>query len=161
MKSIRITLIATALIAGLTGLAVAQNTMAHTEKSHAGHMEKKNGHSTERHTRHLAELKVKLNLQASQDAAWNTFAQSMHHPVDMAHSEHANFEEMTTPERLDHMQSMKAVRDAGMQQHAEATKSFYASLSADQKRTFDEETARMMKRSGMHSMNHKGGHGHH
>jgi hypothetical protein len=59
------------------------------------------------------------------------------------------------------MQAMKAQRDAHMQQRAEATKAFYATLNADQKQVFDQETARMMKASGMYAMKHQGGHGHH
>lgn len=161
MKSIRTTLIATALMAGLTGLASAQNTTAPADNARAGRMEKMREHKAERHTQHLAELKSKLNLQAAQEPAWNTFTQSMQHPARMARPERATFEQMTTPERLDMMQAIKAQRDARMQQRADATKAFYATLSADQKQVFDQETARMMKGSGMHAMKHQGGHGHH
>jgi hypothetical protein len=48
-----------------------------------------------------------------------------------------------------------------MQQRAEATKVFYAMLNTDQKQVFDQETARMMKGSGMHATKHEGGHGKH
>jgi hypothetical protein len=161
MKSIRTTLIATALMTGLTGLALAQNTSAPTDGPRAGRMEKMREHKAERHAQHLTELKSKLNLQAAQEPAWNTFTQSMQHPARMARPERATFEQMTTPERLDQMQAMKAQRDAHMQQRAEATKAFYATLNTDQKQVFDQETARMMKGSGMHAMKHQGGHGHH
>lgn len=161
MKSIRTTLIATALMASLTGLALAQNSPAPADNAHLGRMEKMRAHKAERHTQHLAELKTKLKLQASQEAAWNNFTQSMQHPTHMPKTERASFEKMTTPERLDHMQAMKAQRDARMQQRAEATKSFYAILSADQKQLFDRETARMMNGSGMRATKHQGGHGHH
>jgi periplasmic protein CpxP/Spy len=161
MKSIRTTLIATALMAGLTGLALAQNTTTPADNTRAGRMEKMREHKAERHTQHLAELKSKLNLQAAQEPAWNTFTQSMQHPARMARPERATFEQMTTPERLDQMQAMKAQRDAHMQQRADVTKAFYATLSADQKQVFDQETARMMKGSGMYAMKHSGGHGHH
>lgn len=161
MKSIRTTLIATALMAGLTGLALAQNTTAPADNARAGRMEKMREHKSERHTQHLAELKSKLNLQAAQEPAWNTFTQSLQHPARMARPERASLEKMTTPERLDMMQAMKAQRDAHMQQRADATKAFYATLSADQKQVFDQETARMMKGSGMHAMKHHGGHGTH
>jgi hypothetical protein len=165
MKSIRTTLIATALMAGLTGLALAQNTTAPADNARAGRMEKmrehKGEHKGERHTQRLAELKSKLNLQAAQEPAWSTFTQSMEHPARSARPERANMEKMTTPERLDMMQAKKAMRDARMQQRAEATKAFYATLSADQKQVFDQETARMMKGSGMHATKHQGGHGKH
>jgi hypothetical protein len=165
MKSIRTILITTALMAGLTGLALAQNTTAPADNARAGRMEKmrehKSEHKAERHTQRLAELKSKLNLQAAQEPAWNTFTQSMQHPARMARPERASFEKMTTPERLDQMQAMKAMRDARMQQRAEATKVFYAILSADQKQVFDQETGRMMKGSGMHAMKHQSGHSRH
>lgn len=161
MKSIPTTLIATALMAGLTGLALAQNTSAPTDGPRVSRMEKMREHKAERHTQHLTELKAKLNLQGAQEPAWNSFIQSMQHPARMARPEPATFEQMTTPERLDQMQAMKAQRDAHMQQRAEATKAFYAMLNADQKQVFDQETARMMKGSGMHAMKHQGGHGHH
>lgn len=165
MKSIRTTLIATALITGLTGLALAQNTTAPADNARVGRMEKmrehKSEHKGERHTQRLAELKSKLNLQAAQEPAWNTFTQSMQHPARMARPERASLEKMTTPERLDMMQAMKAQRDAHMQQRADATKAFYTTLSAEQKQVFDQETARMMKGTGMHAMKHQGGRGQH
>ena len=161
MKSIRTTLIATALMAGLTGLALAQNTTAPTDGPRVGRMEKMREHKAERHTQHLTELKAKLNLQAAQEPAWSTFTQSMQHPARMAHPERASLEKMTTPERLDMMQALKAQRDAHIQQRADATKTFYATLSADQKQVFDQETARMMKGLGSHAMKHHGGHSHH
>jgi periplasmic protein CpxP/Spy len=163
MKSIRTTLIATALMAGLTGLALAQNTTEPNDNPRVGRMEKMREYKAERHTeRHmqrLVELKSKLSLQAAQEPAWMTFTQSMQHPGPMARPERASFEKLTTPERLDMMQTMKAARDTNMQQRSEATKAFYASLSAEQKQVFDQETARMMKGYGTHAMKHQGGHG--
>ncbi len=161
MKSIRTTLIATALMAGLTGLVLAQKINPSTDNARIGRMEKMREHKAERHTQPLTELKAKLNLQTAQEPAWNTFTQSMQHPAHMARPERASLEKMTTPERLDMMQAMKAQRDAHMQQRAEATKTFYASLSTEQKQVFDQETARMMKGSGMHATKHEGGHGRH
>jgi hypothetical protein len=160
MKSIRTPLIATAWLVGLTGLALAQNTTAPTENPRAGRMEKMREHKAERHTQHLTELKAKLSLQTSQETAWNTFSQSMQHTAPMPLPPRVTFEKMTTPERLDQMQAMKAERDAHMQQHAEATRVFYASLSTTQKQVFDKATAQMMRGSDLHVMQHLGGHGH-
>ena len=161
MKSIRTTLIATALMSGLTGLALAQNTSAPTDTPRGGRMEKMREHKAERHTQHLTELKSKLKLQATQEPAWNSFTQSMQHPARMGRPERASLEKMTTPERLDQMQAMKVERDTRMQQRAEATKALYASLSTEQKQVFDEETGRMMKGQGMHAIRHQDHHGHH
>jgi hypothetical protein len=161
MKLIRTTLIATALIAGLTGLALAQNTMASTDNPRVGRMEKMREHNAEHHTQHLTKLKFKLNLQTAQEPAWNSFTQSMQHPVPIAQPERSGFEKMTTLERLDQMQAMKAHRDTRMQLRVEATKAFYATLNADQKQVFDQQTVHMMMGSGIHTMKHQNGHGHH
>lgn len=61
---------------------------------------------------------------------------------------------MSTPERLDQMQAHKAQHDAQMQKHIEATKTFYASLNAEQKKVFDKETARFMRGMGEHPHRH-------
>ena len=73
MKSIRTTLIATALMAGLTGLALAQNTTPPADNARVGRMEKMREHRGERHMQHLAQLKAKLNLRADY-THWETKA---------------------------------------------------------------------------------------
>jgi periplasmic protein CpxP/Spy len=164
MISIRTPLFAAALMAGLTGLtglALAQNTPAPTESPRVGHMENMRAHQAKRHTQHLTELKSKLSLQASQEPAWNTFSQSMQPPAPMALPSRAAWGPMTTPERLDQMQAMKTERDARMQQRADAIRTFYLTLSADQKQVFDETTARMVRSSDRHARQHLGDHGRH
>ena len=163
MKSIRNTLLVTTLLAGLTGVALAQ--MAPDVKSdtpHAERMDKMHARMGERHAKHLAELKDRLKLEAGQESAWATFAQSMQAPArPIAGPERAAMQKLTTPERIDQMQAFKAQRDAEMQKRADATKIFYASLNAEQKKIFDAETARAMQGMGSR-MGHAGGHhGHH
>lgn len=164
MKPIRSTLIATLCVASLSGVAFAQSGNPATDNPRAGRLENMRQHHAERHAeRHAArwaELKTKLNLQAAQEPAWNRFVQSMQQPARTARPERARLETMTTPERLDQMQAMKAERDARMQQRTEATRALYAGLNADQKQVFDQETARAMAGRGMHGMGHAGHHGH-
>jgi hypothetical protein len=61
---------------------------------------------------------------------------------------------MTTPDRIDHMRALRTQRDAEMDRRADATKAFYAQLTAEQKKTFDAETARMFRPHG--GMRHHG-----
>lgn len=163
MKSIRNTIIASALLASLSGLALAQATPeAKTEGARAQGMAKMHAKMGERHAKHLTELKGKLNLAADQENAWTAFSQSMQMSGQaMAHPDRAAMQKLTTPERIDQMQAHKAGRDAHMQKRADATKTFYAALNAEQKKVFDAETARAMQ-----GMDHKMGrhgehHGHH
>jgi hypothetical protein len=69
----------------------------------------------------------------------------------------AEFAKLTTPERLERMQTRQAERSAMFAKRAEATKSFYAALSPEQQKTFDAESMRHGPR-GKHG--HRGHPGH-
>ena len=102
MKSIRTTLMAASLMAGLSGLAMAHSSNeGSTQGPSTERMERKHAKMGERHAKHLAELKSKLNLQASQESAWAQFAQSMQRPEHMARPDRASMEKLSMPERLD------------------------------------------------------------
>ncbi len=163
MKSIRNTLIAASLLAGLTGLTLAQTSPeAKTSGPRAERMDKMHAKMDERHAKHLAELKGKLKLEAGQETAWAAFEQSMQMPSKpMARPDRVALEKLTTPERIDQMQAHKAQRDASMQKHADATKTFYAALNTSQKKVFDAETARAMQSMGGGMRHGEGHHGHH
>ena len=62
-----------------------------------------------------------------------------------ARLDRAALEKMSTPERLDQMQAHRAKMDAQMQKHAEATKTFYGVLNAEQKKIFDQQTLQFMQ----------------
>ena len=103
-----------------------------------------------------AEFKARLQLNASQEAAWNAFAASMTAPAKMGHdhaAQRAEMEKLTTPERIDRMKALRARRNAEMDQRADAAKSLYATLNADQKKVFDAQPMR-----GGHGGGHWGDH---
>jgi len=165
MKPIRTSLIAASLALALGASAFAQpgpgtgpgagmmggNTpQARPEQMH----ERMHERMAERHTKHLAELKTKLKLDASQEGAWKTFADSMQAPAaPLARPDRAAMAKLTTPERIGQMQALHAQRETEMKKHGDATKPFYASLNAEQKKTFDAETARVMQQ-GMRQHRH-------
>ncbi len=99
----------------------------------------------QRHAQHLAALKEKLKLTPAQEGAWNTFASSQQppaRPTGQARMDRGEFAKMTTPQRLDLMQSRQAERTAMFAKRADATRTFYAGLTPDQQKTFDTETMR-------------------
>ncbi|MDP9899690.1 Spy/CpxP family protein refolding chaperone [Variovorax ginsengisoli] len=101
----------------------------------------------ERRAKHLADLKAKLNLTAAQEPAWTTFTSATQPPARPAPgadraAARAEFEKMTTPQRIDRMQARQAERSAHFAQRAEATKAFYAVLTPAQQKTFDAESMR-------------------
>jgi Spy/CpxP family protein refolding chaperone len=116
------------------------------------------------HAKHLSELKAKLKITANQEAAWNTFADSMKPPANMSgkRPDPAELDKLTTPERIDKMRALHkehmAAMEAEMDKRAEATKTFYAALSPEQQKVFDAEHAKMTRHAGMgHSMDPKDG----
>jgi hypothetical protein len=109
----------------------------------------------ERIAKRQAELKQKLQITPAQETAWNAFTASMKVPANFKRPERGEFAKLTTPERIDRMREMRTARAAEMDKRGEATKTFYAALSPDQKNVFDTETARRGH------WRHHGGHGHH
>jgi Spy/CpxP family protein refolding chaperone len=117
----------------------------------------------ERRAGHLAELKAKLKLDASQEGAWTSFASAAQPPApptqrpDRA-AARAEFEKLTTPQRLDLLQARQNERSALFAKHAEATKAFYAVLTPEQQKTFDVQALRHGPRGG--PSGHHGPQGH-
>jgi len=103
-----------------------------------------------RHQKHLDEMKVYLQLQASQEAAWQNFAGVMKTPIKrptaLAPSE---LEKLTTPERIDKMMAQKTERDAELAKRMNASKTFYATLSPTQQKVFDTHTQKLFAKGHM------------
>lgn len=110
----------------------------------------------QRHTQRMGALKEKLNLSPAQEAAWNNYTAAMQPPARGARPamDRAAFEKLSTPERIDRMQTLQQERQSSMRQRGEAVKSFYAQLTPEQKKTFDAETLQHGQR-----WNHGNGHG--
>lgn len=109
-----------------------------------------------------AELKHKLNLSPGQETAWLAFTDAMKPvaaPMHRSRGEYADLAKLTTPERIDKMRALRAEHMAEMtrqmDQRGEATKTFYSSLTAEQKLTFDAEAG---PRGGRHGGGRAGGH---
>lgn len=131
-----------------------------TRGSGANHapMDKLHAMWRQRHAQQLTALQRSLKLQPEQDAAWTAFTSSMTpHPHEDHRQRMAEMAQLTTPERIDKMTALKAEHDAEMHKHAQATKTFYASLSDEQKKIFDQHTAKFMRPMGSE---HHGGPGH-
>jgi hypothetical protein len=112
---------------------------------------------TERMAQRLAALKQKLAITPAQEGAWTAWTTTMQPPAQPhQRPDRAEFAKLTTPERIDRMRTVRAERTALMDRRADATKTFYAALNADQKKTFDAETLQLMHRGGRHGRHHGG-----
>lgn len=112
----------------------------------------------ERHAQHLTELKGQLKLSPAQEGAWSAYAAAMQPPANAQHPrmDRAEFDKLTTPQRIDRMQQFADERQAQMKQRGDAVKAFYAQLTPEQQKTYDE---RAMPRGGRHGGGHMHRHG--
>lgn len=110
----------------------------------------------EHHAKRLAELKAALKLTAAQEGAWNTFTAATQPPArgERPPMDREAFKNLTTPQRIDLMEQRSAEHQARMKQRGDATKAFYAQLSAEQQKVFDQRAVRHGPRGdgprGMH-----------
>jgi hypothetical protein len=88
----------------------------------------------------LNALKAKLKISPEQEGAWSTFAASAKPPANQAkRPDPAEMQKLTTPERIDKMRALHAERQVEMDKRAEALKTFYATLTPEQKKVMDAE----------------------
>lgn len=107
----------------------------------------------ERMAQRLAAFKQRLQITPAQESAWNTWTAALKPAASaVPRPDRAEMARLTTPERIDRMRAVRAARAAEMDRRGEATKTFYAALSPEQKKTFDTATARA---------GHRGMRGHH
>jgi periplasmic protein CpxP/Spy len=98
------------------------------------------------------EFKRILQITPQQEGNWSAWTTALR-PAQRQRFDRVEFARMTTPERIDRMRALRAQRNAEMDRKLDATKSFYATLTPDQKRLFDAESPRLLRGA-------RGGHGH-
>ncbi|MFD1712513.1 hypothetical protein FVQ98_09610 [Ottowia sp. GY511] len=116
----------------------------------------------EHRAKRQAELKAALKLTSAQEGAWITFTTATQPPARAERSaqDRDAFKNLNTPQRIDLMEKRMAERQAHMKQRGDAVKTFYAQLTPEQQKVFDERGMRFGKGEGKRG--HRGGHhGHH
>jgi hypothetical protein len=175
LKSVN-TLVLAGIMAAASMAAVAQTTAPAAPATasapaqpgpHAGHQGKHRHDPAKMQARiakHQAELKAKLSITPAQEGAWSAYTAALQPQARNAAqgpdraAMRAEFEKLTTPQRIDKMNALRAQRmaemNAAMTKRGDATKSFYAALNADQQKVFDSQ------RMGRGGKGHGGHHGH-
>jgi protein CpxP len=118
----------------------------------------------QRAAEHQARLKASLQLSPAQEPAWNAFVARMQ-PAERPAQPRLDREalaKLSTPERLDRVEALKAERDRAMAQRHEAIRSFYAQLNPAQQKAFDAQRGfgpmpTGMKAHGKHPHGHRHG----
>lgn len=119
------------------------------------------GHRYEQRMQERADaLKAALQLTQAQEAAWTQFQTAMTMPKSSGKEERKAhreaFRSMDTLARLDWMKDMRSKRDAQMADRDQAIRSFYATLTNEQKQVFDSQF--WMHPRGKDGKSHHDGH---
>lgn len=169
------TWLAVAAVAAVTGLslnAVAQNTPAAAsprteaaaqvapQASQPGErMERWAQRHAERRAQHLDRLKAELKLSPEQEPAWLAFvARSQPTPKPLAQAADKHWDQLTTPQRIERFKAHQAERQAAMNQRLDAVQGFYAALTPEQQKVFDNRST--LRGPGMERTGMGGRHGH-
>ncbi len=103
----------------------------------------------ERMEKRQTELHDQLKLTQNQEAAWKTFTAGMTPPAKGPRPDRAAWANLSAPERMEKMLERSKQRQEVMASRLAGVKTFYAQLTTEQKKTFDDNF-------GKHR-----GHGHH
>jgi len=149
MKSILKPLLLSIALAGASIVAVAQTPamgmgmMAHSGTKDHGRMDP--ARMQQMMAAHTAELKAKLKVTGAQEDAWAQYVAAMQPPADAGkhmgrdnrQKMHEEWKTLSTPQRIERMNTIKTQRDTQMGKRQEATLVFYRTLSAEQQQVFD------------------------
>ena len=106
-----------------------------------------------------ADMKARLKITPAQESAWTVFTSAMQPPAGrmgwrQSPEQRAEMAKLTTPERIDKMRALRTQRSNEMNAMADkrddATKTFYAALSPEQKTVFDAEHANRSRHATHH-----------
>ena len=103
------------------------------------------------HEQHLATLHDKLKLTAQQEPAWKKFAaiKPLADPANRPDPD--EMQKLNAPQRLEKgLEHLKAM-EAKLTEHLAALKEFYAALTPEQQKIFDEQTPRFGDHWDRHS----------
>lgn len=142
------TLVPSVLLASLLGFltapAVAAAHPCPRVEAHAGFME----HHGDRMEKHHQKLHADLKLTPDQEGAWKKLMDSEQSMGKAEQEKHEDMAKLTTPERAEKMLAHMKAQQANLAEHVAAITAFYAVLTPEQKKIFDDfHSARM---EGMH-----------
>lgn len=91
------------------------------------------------HEQHLARLHEKLKLSPQQETAWKKYAALKPMLDEKSRPDPAEMAKLNAPERMEKgLEHMKAM-EARMSEHLAVLKEFYAVLTPEQQKTFDDQ----------------------
>lgn len=152
LTTVRNTLVISLAVLGMGG-AVAVHAQESNPK--AASVERQHGHHAERGDRaaHMAKRQARLHeqlkLSAAQEPAWTAFIAASKPGERPARGERGQWASKSAPERMELQLEMARQHVANMETRLAALNTFYATLTPEQKKVFDEQSMRRGHR-GMH-----------
>jgi hypothetical protein len=146
-------LLLAATLTGLGTIALAQGTAPTAaasvpEAAQHRHATPEQWHErmVQHRAKHMADLKAALAITPEQESAWNQFETAMKPPaIQWPSGQRGEWTKLTTPERIDRMEQRMAERQQRVKQMGEAIKTFYAQLTPQQQKIFDQRAQRMQE----------------
>ena len=134
MNTIRKGILIGMTVLGMSNMAVqAQEQHDEYAQHHAEHAQEMAKH----HSEMQAKVHEQLHLTAAQEPAWQSFISARKTEKAPARMDHAAFDKMTAPQRMEKWIAASKERIAMQEQQLTALKTFYAVLTPEQKKTFD------------------------
>lgn len=159
MNKLTRTLLAATVAFGLSGAAFAQSAANPQSGERAERIAKMKEHRAERHAKmaerraaRAAKLHDALKLSPQQEQAWANFQAAMA-PKPRPAFDRAAMRDLPAPERMARRIALSKQRIANMEARQAAVAAFYATLSPEQQKTFDDASQRRGHRG------HRDGHG--
>ena len=149
MTTLRKSIIIGMAVLGLGGTTLA--VQAHEGQVHGAKHEQMKAQWGERAAKRELKLQETLKLTLSQQAAWATYTSAIKPAANKERGERGAWKTMAAPDRMAKRIEMARQRVTMMETRLEATKAFYAVLTPEQKKLFDENS---MQRGG-HRMGHR------
>ena len=138
-KSLLALLLTTGVAAGAFAASAEQPGAGSTGASPAHEHRPSPEQMRERMAKRQAALHDKLKLNANQETAWQSYISRMKPADRPQRSDRAEMEKLSAPERREKMLGMMKQREQRMTERLAATKEFYAVLSPDQQKIFNDE----------------------
>lgn len=165
MNTIRKSLMVAMTVLSLGGVGVAAHAQdaqgrhghALTQEQRAAKVAEHKAKRAERIAKHQQALHDSLKLTAAQEPAWTAFVSATTPTFAHPAVDRAALAQLSAPERMEKRLELHKQHLAKQEARLAAVKTFYAQLTAEQKKTFDAAAHRMHGRHG----GHRGHGGHH
>lgn len=104
------------------------------------------GRFAERIEKHQAALHDKLKLNAEQETAWKKFTEKMKPAESRKRPDPSELSALHAPERMERMLAMMKEHESRMAERVAAVKEFYAVLTPEQQKLFDDQFSKHRRR---------------